>query len=115
MDFSIARSLLSTRTNPAIVSLCLLLIPKISSETSLHFDFKPSVSHMGVDGLRLRGDGLRLRGGATNSVVQQKPILKTSSSVVQIHPDEQKPDIHRVQSVLLINEVWHPRRSTKHS
>ena len=46
---------------------------------------------------------LRLRGG--NVLVQQKPALKTCSSYEQFHPDEQKPEIHRAQSVLLLNEV----------
>jgi hypothetical protein len=45
---------------------------------------------------------LSLRGGATNL---QQPKLKTSASIVQLHPDEQKPDITRVQSVLALNEV----------
>jgi hypothetical protein len=45
---------------------------------------------------------LSLRGGAT---ILQQPKMKTSSSVVQLHPDEQKPDISRVQSVLALNEV----------
>ena len=45
---------------------------------------------------------LSLRGGAT---ILQQPKLKTSASVVQLHPDEQKPDIARVQSVLALNEV----------
>ena len=45
---------------------------------------------------------LSLRGGATTL---QQPKLKTSASIVQLHPDEQKPDITRVQSVLALNEV----------
>ncbi len=45
---------------------------------------------------------LSLRGGAT---ILQQPKLKTSSSMVQLHPDEQKPEISRVQSVLALNEV----------
>ena len=46
---------------------------------------------------------LRLRGGATT--VKQETGLKMSTSVLQLHPDEQKPELQRVQSVLVLNEV----------
>jgi hypothetical protein len=44
----------------------------------------------------------RLRGGST---LVHPPAVREISSVVHLHPDEQKPEIHRSQSVLLINEV----------
>ncbi len=102
MPFSLRSSV--PGTSVLISTLFFFLLSNIESEGNLHCESFPC-----SNSLRPRRWGsirlsLRLRGGATTAV-QQKPVLKTSSSVVQLHPDEQKPEIHRSQSVLLINEV----------